>query len=534
MLFFSLAVAAQSAPANGNDAAMYSLTGMVQNSVTGEPIPRALVQIATGASTFSDAAGRFEFDKVNAGFTTITARKPGFLSPEEIQGEDRIGVTFSGRHIDHTAGPSSTVSAGAGAPPVTLRLIPEGIVFGRAQKADGEPIAYLTVQLFYVQIFEGRRRVLPMNSAQTNEEGEFRIAGLRPGTYYLQAGPRFMPTWIGAPGQRAREAAYRPVFYPGVPDLSSAAPLQVPPGQQLEADLSLNPDPVFRVSGTLVGMPANNPAGDVFPQVTVLPRDNRSVTMPVQADSGNEFQTKVAAGSYIVRAHIDTPQGPYGGDLPVTVQSDMSGLNLLVAPATAPHIEVSVQRTRPENSPQRQEQVNFHVISQDPKGATFENALRVVANGDLRGLEPGIYAVEITPINNTLYVDSVQCGSVDLLRDNLMVGAGTPPIRVSLRDDGGTLAGNIVSDGQAAPGTVLIIPDRAPKQIKATVAGSSGQFQSPKLAPGDYTVVAFDRVTGIEYTNPEVLGPYLANATHASVAANGESRVTVNLIQTSK
>lgn len=532
-LFLSLTVAAQSAPAGANDAAMSSLSGIVQNSATGEPIPRALVQIGTGASTFSDAGGRFEFDKLNAGFTTITARKPGFLSPEEIQGEDRIGVTFSGGHIDHTAGTGSTARAGADAPPVTLKLIPEGVVFGRAQKADGEPIAYLTVQLFYVQISEGRRRVLPMNSAPTDEEGEFRIAGLRPGTYYLQAGPRFMPTWIGAPGHRAREAAYRPVFYPGVPDISSAAPLQVSPGQQLEADLSLNPDPVFRVSGTLLGMPPNDPAGDVFPRVTVLLRDNRSVAMPVQADSGNQFRAKVPAGSYIVRADIDTPQGPYGGDLPVTVQSDMSGLSLMVGPSPELRVEVSVQRTHTEPNRASQEQANLHFVSQGTKGPTFENAFSS-GNGSIRGLEPGLYAVDITPMNASMYIESAQCGGVDLLRDNLEVGAGTPPIRVSLRDDGGTLAGNIVSNGRAAAGTVLIIPDGAPKQIKSVVAGNSGQFQSPKLAPGDYTVVAFDRVTGIEYTNPEVMSPYLANAIHVSVVANGESRVTVNLIQTSK
>jgi hypothetical protein len=123
---------------------------------------------------------------------------------------------------------------------------------------------------------------------------------------------------------------------------------------------------------------------------------------------------------------------------------------------------------------------------------------------------------------------------VNLLRDNLMISPGTPPIRVTLRDDGGTLAGNVTSDGRAAPGTVLIIPDRAPRQIKTVVAGAGGQFQSPKLAPGDYTVLAFDRTTGLEYANPEVISSYVSNATHVSVGANGESRVSVNLIRTTK
>lgn len=533
-LFSSLTAAAQSAP-GANNRATYSLTGVVQNSVTGEPIPHALVQVVAvpPGSTFTDSGGQFEFDKLSGGVTTIIARKPGFFTPEELQGEDRVSLTFSGQQITHDEGPNSTAGIGRNAPPIVLKLIPQGVVFGHAQKSDGEPIGFLTVQLFYFQISDGHRKVLPMNSAQTNEEGDFRISGLRPGTYYLQAGPRYAPTWIGGPGQRAREAAYRPVFYPGVPDLSSAAPLQVAPGQQLEADLSLNPDPVFRVSGTVVGVPPSDAVEDVFPRVSLLLRDNRSVAIPVQAEPGNDFQAKVPAGSYIVRADVDTPQGAYGGDIPVSVQSDVSGLNLMVAPAPELRVEVSVQRTRANDNPnsRAQNQVNVHFISQDPKSPTVESAF---TDGRVRGLEPGVYAVEIIPMDGGFYVDSAQSGGVDLLRDNLTVGAGTAPIRVGLRDDAGTLAGNVVSDGRAASGTVLIIADRAPKQVKLALAGNNGQFQSPKLAPGDYTVLAFDRATDIEYANPEVLSPYLANATRVSVAANTESHVTVNLIQTNK
>jgi hypothetical protein len=520
VLFFSLTAAAQFAPANtSSSASTYSVTGIVENSVTGEPIPHALVQLGgeSQKSAFTDSGGRFEFE-LRSGITVVaSARKPGFLSPLEI---DPTTV-------------QPLLQPGPEAPPLTLRLIPEGVVFGRAQKPDGEPIGYLSVQLFYSDISEGRRRVLPMNSAQTNDDGEFRIPGLKPGTYYLQAGPRNAPTWIGAPGQRAREAGYRPVFFPGGSDLASAAPLEVSPGQQVEADLSLNPDPVFQISGTVSGLPANDAGGEVWPRITILPRDNRSAAIPVQPESSNGFEARVPAGSYIVRADVDTPQGPYGGDLPVTVQSNLSGLNLMVAPAPELRVEVSAQRTLGDANPGRRppDQVNVHFMSQDMKEPTVENSF---TNGTVRSLEPGVYAVEIMPLNSGLYVDSAQCGGVNLLRDNLMISPGTPPIRVVLRDDGGTLAGNVTSDGRAAPGTVLIIPDRAPKQIKTVVAGAGGQFQSPKLAPGDYTVLAFDRTTGLEYANPEVISSYLSNATHVSVGSNGESRVTVNLIRTTK
>src|SRR5690242_8898806 len=115
-LVFALNAAAQSGT---NNRATYSLTGIVQNSVTGEPIPHALVQIvaAPPGSTFTDAGGRFEFEKLSGGVTTVVARKPGFFTPEELQGEDRINLTFSGQQITHSEGPNSTVGIGPDAPP---------------------------------------------------------------------------------------------------------------------------------------------------------------------------------------------------------------------------------------------------------------------------------------------------------------------------------------------------------------------------------------------------------------------------------
>ncbi len=521
--------------------ATYSLTGTVQISVTGEPVAHALVQIFSGTSqsTFTDAGGRFEFDKLPAGITTLVARKPGFFTPEEMQGADRIYATVSGRHFDHREGPSPAVRIGPDAPPVTLKLVPEAVIFGRAQKPDGEPIAFLTVQLFYFQIADGRKSWNLMNSAHTNEDGEFRIAGLRAGRYYLGVGPRWQTTWIGAPGQRAREAAYRPIFYPGVSDLSSATPLDVSAGQQVEADLSLSPEPVFRISGSIVGLPATESADQIWPRIQINSQSNNLEAMPVAAEAGNEFHAKAPAGSYILHADVDTPLGPLRGDIPINVRSDVEGINLVVAPNPPPQVEVVVQRTRGTSQPGRQPtaQVNLHFIPQMMKLPSGDIMISAGSGGTnfVQALEPGTYAMEVTALTQDLYVDSAQCGGTDLLREDLAVGRGRmPPIRILLRDDGGTLSGSVLSDGHGAPGTVLLIPDRAPRQIKSVYAGPGGEFRSSKLAPGDYAVLAFDRVTGLEYTNPEVLNAYLPNATHASVSANGESKISVNLIRTTK
>jgi hypothetical protein len=342
------------------------------------------------------------------------------------------------------------------------------------------------------------------------------------------------------PAQRAREAAYRPMFYPGVSDLASAAPLEVSPGQQVEADLSLSPDPVFRLSGRVVGLPPDEAVG-IWHRVQLISRSNDLVAMPVEEEPGNGFQAKVPAGWYVLRAYLDTPQGSFRGDVPVNVESDLAGVTLAVAPSTPLRAELTLE---PTHGPSVRDGrgvggVNLRFLAEGLRLPSTEINFGVGpgAINKINGVDPGVYAVEITPNTpDDFYVDSAHCGGTDLLRESLAVGQElTAPIHIALRDDGGRLSGNVVSDGRnAGEATVLLIPDRAPKQIRSVMAGGDGQFQSPKLAPGDYTVLAFDSVAGIEYTNPEVLNAYSSNATRVSVASNGESRVSVNLLRTRK
>src|SRR5258707_5633868 len=67
----------------------YSLTGMVINSVTGEPVRGALVQIYMNgqASRLTGTDGKFQFDGLPGGQINITARKPGFFSQEELENQ---------------------------------------------------------------------------------------------------------------------------------------------------------------------------------------------------------------------------------------------------------------------------------------------------------------------------------------------------------------------------------------------------------------------------------------------------------------
>src|SRR3984885_10133155 len=102
------------------------LGGQVVNSVTGEPIARARVQVGTQQATLTDHDGRFEFDNVSEDSAYASASKPGYFA------EDKL--------------------APAQGQSITLRLVPEAIIFGTITDENGQPIQDLRVQISMLQV----------------------------------------------------------------------------------------------------------------------------------------------------------------------------------------------------------------------------------------------------------------------------------------------------------------------------------------------------------------------------------------------
>jgi hypothetical protein len=131
------------------------ITGQVVNSVTGEPIARARVQVGTQQAALTDHDGRFEFDNISEDSAYASASKPGYFAKDQ-------GVLAQGQSI-------------------TLQLIPEAILFGTITDQNGQPIQDLRVQLSMVQVRNGIRRWQPVQSTSTSVEGQFRFAELKAG-----------------------------------------------------------------------------------------------------------------------------------------------------------------------------------------------------------------------------------------------------------------------------------------------------------------------------------------------------------------
>ena len=166
-------------PQNSSDE-KYTLRGTVVNSLTGDPIRGALVQIyfLGQTSMLTGPDGKFQFDGLPDGQTAITVRKPGFFTQEEIQ---------------PSAGGQRLATTGPNTSQVVLKLIPEGVIYGKISEDDGEPIEGLPIRLLVQRLQNGRKVWEERTGTATDEEGMFRIAELHPGDYFLSAGPSRVP-----------------------------------------------------------------------------------------------------------------------------------------------------------------------------------------------------------------------------------------------------------------------------------------------------------------------------------------------------
>src|SRR5579859_3635877 len=483
----------------GNPPKKYKLEGSVINSLTGEPVPRALVQLngQTQESVLTGSDGRFHFDAVPEGQVVVNVRKPGFFEKE--QGRLSSWVR-------------STVIVGPQTGPLTRTLVPESVIYGHVEDADGEPIENARIRVSRIQIQEGSKKREPASEGQTDEDGNFRIADLVHGTYYVGVEVNSsLPRNLMDLSKEHREGYPAVVYYPASPDLSSAQPVSLAPGQKVELQFSLKRESLFRISGKIAGLPAG-----ISPNIQWLDPSGDQIffSMQFNAQDGT-FRGMVPAGAYGLRVTASgSNRQALLSEQSVNVESDLPSIHVSLAPGMSLPVIVRTEITKETaetsglnfnftSSGRNYQEVNVQLSATDASNrdawASFDpeeaqNSLDLHSL-KVRDVLPGKYSVHVMPIRGDRYVQSARCGSLDLLRQELVVATGgqLPPIEIVLRDDGALLTGSVRNITADSSTSLLIVPQFAPMQPARIVnMFSQGEFQSAGLAPGDYKVFAFD------------------------------------------
>jgi hypothetical protein len=501
----------------------YALSGTVTNAATGEPIRRALVHVNGPVqwSSFTGPDGRFQFTGIPGGQVFVTAERPGFFDQQSLHG---------GSYPLQNA--SVTVSPGTNE--LHLQLTPEATIRGRVLDPEDEPVEGLQLLLIAQEIQDGRKVLQPRGSAETDENGTYRMEGLISGRYFVRTmvRPLFAASWA------ASANAYPPQYYPNGPDLSSAQTVELKGGQEAEANFSVHLGPTAVISGVVSG-PRQNWVSITYDSGEG--QDTGINYMYFDPATGKFGLRMVPFGSWTLHFNSNDAQGnAYYAEQDINVnRSEIAGLQVVLQslptiPVLINHAAIAESASPASASAPVNEGpgVQVQLLPSNPNGERYSASPQPSdPQGALvfQGVHPGKYQVVAQAFGPDC-IESVSTGGVDLSRNDLLISPGSQPqpITISLRNDCATLTGAVRSESPAAGALVLLVPDSPHAEPQLVPLQSNANFTVANLSPGTYRVWAFSSIAGLEYANPDVLREY--SSQQVELAPGQKSNINLDLV----
>ncbi|MGC2639460.1 MAG: carboxypeptidase-like regulatory domain-containing protein [Acidobacteriaceae bacterium] len=514
----------------------YPVRGVVVNSVTGQPVSGALVELNQDFAMLTDGSGQFSFDNVPQRTYMVAVSKPGYRG----FGHPRQGIRFvSLGSVLAQLAPDRRIDVGPDMPSLSFRIMPEVSITGQVTLSTADPADGIRVRAYGLRIQNGRPVWDLAGTATTRSDGSFRLADLAPGKYMLSTEATLdnpdspersrLPVW-----------GFPPAYYPDSEDPNSAGNLNLAPGQQAEADFTLTRQQFFPVT---VAVRSAESAAAAF---EVLDSSGHPTGFSVHYDSREQVVHAVAPnGSWILEGRSYGHALGWGRTNFVVASAPAS---LAIDVQSIPHIPVFIRRDFAASD---------HPTGGDDPGVnlTLAPVDQFLLNGrggylardpgsdggwQLNLTQPGRYWTEVTPYS-AAYVSSITSGGVDLASDPLAIepGSSVAPIEITLRDDGGTITGQLSASASGGPGTATAPGDNSlhfvyaiplfpsASQLPQATTQSDRTFSIGNLAPGSYRVVACDAPQEIDFHSPDGLSAWTGQGQTVTVAAGSAASVTL-------
>jgi hypothetical protein len=419
-----------------------------------------------------------------------------------------------------------------------VTVTPKRSVSGKVYWRDGQPAEGLEIEVQRYNAVAADMRN-GRSGTRTDDRGEFRVSGLRPGRYVVLASKEAAVSSSALP----RAAVY--AYFPGVSDRVSALVFDLRQRSETNLTLSLDEANGVSVTGTV------EPSG-LFPRMTdvyvALTRPFAPVLpfVSYRTKVGEKFVLpNLPPGRYDVMAIVNAPPG--GKQMSGRVRQELvvgtapiSDLKMSLVPASI--IQGTVQSTETKtggaNKPVAGLNLNLTTerfpLASDWLGHT---------NGDGEfqmaiGFSGEDYLLTIPRLPEGLYVASVTRESEELVGGQLTVTAGPSPIhvQVTLRDDGAIATGLVDSKGGRTPvrAVIILAPDAkdAAYWWRTSQSYADGSFKISGIAPGDYRIFALNQNDDEDYKQPEFLKKHSGEMATLHAGKNGVYSVKVSVIKT--
>ena len=522
-----------------------TLRGHVFGADTGQPLRKAQVRIVANEIRENRMAttnenGVYEFKELRAGRYTVMASKGSYVNMS--YGQQRpTDVPKPLEILEH-----QTVER------VDLMLPRGAVITGRVVDEFGEPAPEIQVAPERYQVVQGQRRLFPSGrSATTNDIGEFRLFGIPPGQYYISATSRnmsgFNPNASPSPNERT---AYAPVYFPGTMNAAEAQRITVSAGQQIDdLVMVLKPIKASRVSGTAIGSDGK----PLSPAMIMVMQSNLgfgSMMGGTQVRPDGTFTVSgLAPGSYTLRAQRMGPsaEGPEIAMATVTVTGDdIANVQLVAAKPSTLTGRVIVDPAAASSLPRpvmiRAFPANVSGIPAPPPPParvaddfTFEikstpGVMRLMMGGGF-GPPPEGWSIRSVRLNG---VDVTDAG-IEFKPNEDVSG-----VEVELTNKVTTISGTVkTSRGELSKDYTAIVFAQDKEKWTGNTRYQSvgrpdqdGRFRISGLPPGEYYIVAVERLEPGQSGDPDFLESVRSKASSLSLREGDTKNVDLRLSST--
>ena len=503
----------------------------------------------TRPAIVTGADGRYEIRDLRAGRYRVLVRRTGYLSME-FGARRAIGYARSAA-ADAERGVTIDLSDGQEFDTADFNLARAGVITGRVVDEYGDPIVSAPVVASRVATVGGRRQTIGYAADTTDDEGEYRLFGLPPASYYVMASAppslQFFDT-----------ASYADTFYPGAPRLELARPVAVATGQEAaNIDVVFSPVRLASITGTITTSRGTAPSAG---SVQLVRHSEGAFTQTFNhAGAWNRagvFSLRsVAPGSYDINVVVTDRGATEVASVPLLVTGDdISGLTIATAAEgrisgtvrtdSGAALPVAAVGQRPETSSLRVAVIpiddsSSNIVERSMRASGQPGTGWVAANGNfvlpvspgpctigLAGLPAGWAVLDVTAADRNV---------TDTAMDLAPGSATTVQIVISNRmaQIGGTV---VDQDGKPAwDYTVVLIGRDGTRMVgsprRSERPNQRGEFLIDRVRPGEYYVAALEDIDAVDWSQPDSAEGLQAGATPVHVALNEKKTIHLKVVR---
>ena len=524
----------------------FRIAGTVVNSLTGQGVPGASVAIAPTSqgsdreiskSVRTGTDGHFAFTGLARGKYSLMATARGFT------------LQYFNHHDPYAT--AIAVGPDLDTEHLVFRLQPDAAIEGQVTDENNEPIQNALVRLFQTTTEEGQQKTVPINQSQTDDQGEYRIGHLAPGSYYLSVSARPWYAQNFSPGKKTNtdadarvtqdaatlDVTYPLTFYAGATDSATATLLQLNAGERQTADITLHAVPSLHLRIHTGSNDSSVLGRMVFPRISqrifqgyldsVFNAPDSWVAPGVIEISG------LSPGHYVVEMPASSGASDKGGGRAWYREVDLSGDADVNASDGAGFTTVGGTILFPDAArvPARASMQ----LSNPDTGETYRSDINEKGRFDFTAEEvrPGRYVVALEDSQGFFLHGLSATGAKVIGRTIEIAGATNVQIKGTASHGAALVQGTALRNDQPYAGAMIVLVPQDPGNnaplFRRDQSDSDGTFNLPSVVPGQYTVIAIANGWDLEWANPAVLQPYLKQGERIEVPVDGKLQVKVQV-----